>query len=561
MKNLFSKAVGLMLTGGMVWAGLTACGGGPKAGQTAEDYLGYNPDEQQLQIGDDIAIAQTQYGKVKGYILHDVYTYLGIPYGAPVSGENRFMPPTAPTPWTDVLPTVFYGDTAPQITDGKYPNTYSTFSDHWNYYDVSEDCLRLNVWTPATDQNKRPVLVWLHGGGYTNGNGIEQDGYHGETLAREGDIVFVSINHRLGPIGYTDFSAVDEKFKDSGNVGMLDIHQALQWVHDNIANFGGDPANVTIMGQSGGGAKVCNMIAMSDNAGLVSKGVALSGNTYYAANQDFTSELGKYIYQQAGNSMEKLQQMSWREYIDFANACAKKFAELHPDMPLRGSFAPVADGVHFPKGDFYADKGLWSNNVPMMFCTTTAEWGITRTNPELDKMDKDKAIELLMAPSRFGAANGRTKEQATAVFEAYSKVFPDKKQPVEIYNLASASRDMVIATANAKYKQDAPIYLAWFDYEPKLFNGRMRAFHCADICYWFKNTDRMVTHTGGGKEPRILSNRMSEALLAFMRTGNPNNDLLPAWPAYKPETGVTMVLDTECKLVEDPDRKAREAGK
>ena len=538
---------------------LASCAGtGQPAGQSAEEYLGYNPDEQQLLLGDSIAIAETQYGKVKGYILHGIYTYLGIPYGAPTSGENRFMPPQPPTPWEGILPTVFYGDSAPQITDDKYHNDYGTFADHWNYYEVSEDCLRLNVWTPNTDNQKRPVLVWLHGGGYTNGNGIEQDGYNGENLAREGNIVFISINHRLGPIGYTDFSAVDEKFKDSGNAGMLDIHAALQWIHDNISNFGGDPGNVTIMGQSGGGAKVCNMVEMSDNKGLVHKAVALSGNTAKAADQSFTQELGKYIAQKGGG-MQKLQAMTWREYIDFANACAQEYAKAHPDTPVRGSFSPVADGVHFAKDTYYQDKSAWSNNVPMLFCTTTAEWGMSRTSAELEAMTKEQAIEALQRPGLFSAA--KTPEKAAQVYEAYSKVLPDKTRPIDIVNLANASRVQVVTAANAKKAQDAPVYMAWFDYQPNLFDGRMHAFHCSDICYWFKNTDRMVTHTGGGKEPRELSKKMSAALLAFMRTGNPNNELLPEWPAYDVETGALMLLNTDCQVLNDPDRAARESLK
>lgn len=558
MSKVYSRAIAATLAAGSILFSISSCKS--STGASIQDYLGYDPDAQQLLLGDDIAIAQTQYGKVKGYIMRGVYTYLGIPYGAPTSGENRFMPPQPPQPWDGVLPTVFYGDCAPQNIDGKYHNDYSTFADHWNYWSVSEDCLRLNVWTPNTDNAKRPVLVWLHGGGYTSGNGIEQDGYNGENIARKGDIVFVSINHRLGPIGYTDFSGVDPKFKDSGNAGMLDIHQALQWVHDNIANFGGDPGNVTIMGQSGGGAKVCNMVAMSDNAGLVHKAVALSGNADVAADQEFTRELGKFILKEAGlkpNQMNKLQEMPWKDYIALANAAASKFAATHPGANVRGAFAPVADGDHFPKGTYYADNSAWSNTVPMMFCTTTAEWGATRTNPELDAMTRDQAIKMLESPSLFSGA--RTHEKAEAIYDAYSTVLPWKTQPVQIYNLALASRDRVIATADAKKNQSAPVYVAWFDYEPNLFNGRMRAFHCADICYWFKNTDLMVTHTGGGKEPRVLSDKMSTALLSFMKTGNPNNGLLPDWPEYTTETGATMVLSNDCKVVNDPDREARKS--
>ena len=186
------KGLSLVCTGVFVYA-LSACSVAKSEQQTDS----VSQDEQQLYIGDSIAVAQTQYGKVRGYILRGIYTFCGIPYGASTAGENRFMPPREPEPWEGIRPAVFWGDTAPQITEGKYRNSYSTFTDHWNYYDVSEDCLMLNVWTPGVaDGKKRPVLVWIHGGGFTNGNGIEQDSYRGENLSRYGDIVFVSLNHR-----------------------------------------------------------------------------------------------------------------------------------------------------------------------------------------------------------------------------------------------------------------------------------------------------------------------------------------------------------------------------
>ena len=191
---------------------LASCCGGQQA-----------QDGQRLFVGDDIAVTQTQYGKVQGYILDGVYTYLGIPYGASTAGENRFMPPQEPTSWEGVRPALFYGNDAPQGPENKWKNNSSTFTDHWNYYDYSEDCLNLNVWTPAPDGKKRPVLVWMHGGGFAAGNSIEQDGYHGANLSRSGDIVFVSVNHRLNVFGFSDLSAAGPEFAHSGNVGVLDL--------------------------------------------------------------------------------------------------------------------------------------------------------------------------------------------------------------------------------------------------------------------------------------------------------------------------------------------------
>jgi para-nitrobenzyl esterase len=521
---------------------------------------GVNPDDQQLQVGDDIAIANTKYGKVQGFILRGIYCFRGIPYGADTSGKNRFMPPQPPETWENILPAVWWGNSAPQNMDNRYANAWSSFADHWNYDDVSEDCLRLNVWTPAiSDAKKRPVLVWLHGGGYTNGNAVEQDGYEGENLSRKGNIVFVSINHRLGPLGFSDLSGVGgEKYAHSGNAGTLDMVAALEWVRDNISGFGGDPANVTIIGQSGGGAKVCVMAAMPKAKGLIHKTVPLSGNSIEALNQEYSRKLGGYILKEAGLTVaevDKLQEIPWKDYILLANKASQKATAEITTPGMRGGFAPVADGINVPKGKFYADPAGVSSDVPMLLCSTFHEWGAARTNPEVEAITTEKAKEMLK--ERAGIRGGLG-DKAGAVYDAYAKAFPGLK-PVEIMTLAGSNRKSVIATADAKSVQKAPVYLAWFGWEPPLFNNRMRAFHCLDICFWFANTDLMLTHTGGGKRPRVLSGKMSNALLTFMRTGSPNSGELPEWLPYTNEKGETMILNDICELKNDPDREARKS--
>ena len=500
-------------------------------------------DGPRLLIGDDIAITQTQYGKVQGYVLDGVYTYLGIPYGAPTGGENRFMPPQKPAAWEGVRPALFYGNDAPQNMADKWQNNASTFTDHWNYYDVSEDCLNLNVWTPAPDSKKRPVLVWMHGGGFAAGNSIEQDGYHGANLAGSGDIVFVSVNHRLNAFGFSDLSACgDPAFKNSGNVGVLDLVAALQWVHDNIANFGGDPGNVTIMGQSGGGAKVCDVISMPSAAGLVHKAVGLSGNAVSASDPVASKAVGAAILKSVRGDVKKLQQMPWEEYYALAHKVA---AEVGTEA--MGGFAPVADGEVLPAGTFFQDPQAHSAKIPLMLCTTSSEFSLSKENAQMEAISAEDAIALIR--DSFGQDN------AEAVFKAFQAAFPEKK-PIEIINLIVANRASVLATADAKYKQAAPVYLALFDYNAPLFDGRIRAFHCSDICYWFRNTDLMVTHTGGGAEPRKVSDQMSAALLAFMRTGNPNCKEIPEWPAYTPEDAPTMIFSTKTEMRNAPDREA-----
>lgn len=531
------KAFKLFLLTGLT-IGAVSCG---------NDENFFSRTKQQLYIGDDIAVAQTEYGKVRGYIMRDTYTFLGIPYGTSTAGANRFMPPQPPEPWVDVKPAYFYGACAPQSVM-KYPNNSSTFLDCWNYYDMSEDCLNLNVWTPGLDSKKRPVIVWLHGGGFSSGNSYEHHEYLGENFSHYCDVVFVSPNHRLNSIGFSDFSAVDPKFKESGNVGMLDLVAALKWVHNNIENFGGDPGNVTIIGQSGGGAKVCYLVAMEETKGLIHKAVALSGNATSGSSKAYSQELGKAIMKEAGlkaDEIYKLQEMPFEEYMALANRAAANYREAGGGMS-RGGFSPQGDGEHFPE-NFFA-PGTNSANIPMIICTTTCEWPSAINDAALHASTREQVIERLKA---------RYQDKAEAIYDAYAKIFPDKL-PIEVNDLINSSRTGALETARLKSEQGAPVYLAWFDWQGPIFDGRVHAFHTMDIAFWFMNTDLQVSHTGGGQYPRNLSKKMAKALNNFMRTGNPNGKTgLPEWPAYNEEEGATMVLADKSYVLYNPDKEAR----
>jgi para-nitrobenzyl esterase len=518
-------------------------------------------DDQILFIGDDIAVTDTIYGKVQGYILRDVYHFLGIPYGADTSGANRFMAPNKHKLWDDVFPAVWWGNTAPQNMENRYAYRYQSFADHWNYDDVSENCLALNVWTPGYgDGKKRPVMVWLHGGGFTNGNGIEQDGYNGENLARHGEIVFCSVNHRLGPLGYTNLAGVGgEKYAASGNAGMLDIVAALEWVRDNIENFGGDPNNVTIMGQSGGGVKVTTLTAMPSAKGLFHRAVVLSGASLQAGDKEYSEKLGSYVVTEAGldrSRLDELQQLPWKEYYGIATRASRKLSEeTRASMGLRGGFSPVVDGHYLPQHPYYPEPAPTAADVPMLICSTFNEMSPSRDNAALENVTLAEVAEHLRERAGFGPGLG---DQAEAVVDAYAKAFPDMR-PVEIWSLVASNRKNTVALADAKAKQSAPVYVAWFGWQPPLFDGRQRAFHCSDICFWYYNTDLMLTHTGGGKRPRDLSTKMAGALLQFMKTGDPNGGGLPRWPRYSSANGETMVLNDVSEVQNDPDREARQA--
>jgi len=541
--------------------GTTAMPSASSAPQRAARGEKYGPV---LRVGDDIALAETSSGKVRGYVLRDIYYFLGMPYGADTSGANRFMPPRRPKLWTDVYPALWWGNSAPQNMENRYADKYVSFRDCWNYDDVSEDCLRINVFTPAiNDGKKRPVMFWIHGGGFTAGNGIEQNGYNGENLARFGNIVFCSINHRLGPLGFANLAGVGgEKFAASGNVGMLDIVAALEWVRDNIATFGGDPGNVTIMGQSGGGAKVTTITAMPSARGLFHRAVVLSGASTKSGDKEYSERLGSYVLKEAGLTaaeIGKLQEMPWKDYYAIATKAQQKLAKETAASGalagLRRGFNPVVDGVVLPQHPYDPEAAPTAAQVPMIICSTFNEQSPSSFDSTLESITLDQVVERLKERAGFGPGFG---DKAREVVEAYGKAFPGKK-PVEIWSLASSNRQRVVALADAKVKQPAPVFVAWFGWQPPLFDKRLRAFHCIDICFWYCNTDLMLTHTGGGARPRKLSTTMASYLLQFMRKGDPNGQGLVPWPRYTSANGETMILDDVCEVKNDPDREARRA--
>ena len=507
-------------------------------------------DGQIMFIGDNIAVAETTNGKVRGFIHKDIYNFLGIPYGANTSGKNRFMAPQKPEPWTEIYPAVYWPNAAPQLLDNFYSkDRYLAFTDYWHYDDVSENCLGINVWTQGyNDNTKRPVILWLHGGGYTSGNSIEHPEYHGENLSRRGDVVFCSLNHRLGPMGFTDFAGLGgEKYGASGNVGMLDIVAALEWIRDNISNFGGDPNNVTIIGQSGGGGKVCTITAMPSAKGLFHRAVSLSGSSLGGSNKENAEKLGSYILKEAGLSVsqiDKLQEMPWRDYYALANRAS---AKLNAETGTRAGFSPVADGVYLPQEPFYS--GELSSDIPMIICTTFNETSPSRFDSSLENITFDGVKEQLQG--RYGDKTGE-------IVDAYAKAFPDKK-PIEIWSMVISNRQRAIEVANAKAKQEAPVYLAWFGWDTPMFDGRLRAFHTMDIGFWFYNTDVQISHSGGGARPRSLSGKMADTLVQFMKTGDPIGGGLPDWPGYTTENGETMILNDVSEVKNDPDREARKS--
>ncbi len=514
-------------------------------------------DGQKLFIGDNIALTCTTSGMVRGYILRDIHYFLGIPYGADTSGKNRFMPPVKPEPWDDVFPAIWWGNGAPQLIEGIYSGNsrYRAFLHHANFDDLSENCLSINVFTPGiNDGKKRPVLLWMHGGAWHYGISHEHDGVIGENLARCGDIVFCSINHRLGPMGFSDFSGVGlEKYADSGNVGALDLVAALEWIRDNISNFGGDPANVTIMGQSGGGGKVVTTAAMTPAKGLFGKAVSLSAADFELRDKEMTRKVGHYILKEAGlqaSQTDRLQELPWRVYYDTALRAAEKYIkETGTNLSPMKVFQPQVDGRSIEYPTFYPEASPLMADIPMIISSTTNESSNAWKDSSFATMTMDGVKQELSR--NYGAKAGE-------IADAYAKAFPDKK-PYELLSMATNMfRQRAVALADAKSRQSPAVFVAWFGWQPPLFDNRLMAFHTLDQCFWFANTDVMLTHTGGGARPRALSEKMTGSLIRFMKTGDPNGGGLPSWPGYTSEKGELMFLDDICEVQFDPDREARE---
>jgi para-nitrobenzyl esterase len=524
--------------------------------------------EQVLEVSQNGAIVETRSGKVRGYRRNGIFTYKGIPYGGPTSGKNRFMAPTSPEPWAGIRNALDWGPSAPQPkTMGVYLNTpvkpdMSPFSRGFTYHgndnSYGEDCLFINVWTPdINDTSKRPVLVWLHGGGFLGGSSGALDAYIGENLSKSGDVVVCSINHRLNAFGYINLGAIaGERFKDSANAGMLDIIASLKWVNENISDFGGDPANVTIFGQSGGGAKVSILMAMPEAKGLFHKAMTISGATLTTGDYDQQAELAELVLKEAGlkaSRIGELQELPWMDFYQIAMKSKAIFNKSANDASRR--FIPCMDQLHIPRHPFDPDAPSISSGIPMIIGNCTSELSPSANDPKVEDISIEGVKEKLRnGMSSYGKALGK---HAGEIVDAYVRCFPGKK-PVEIWGFISWDiRSRALLQAERQTANGGAVYNYLFDWKTPLYDGQPRAYHNSDLAFWFNNTDVMDTITGGGERPRRLSEKMSQALIHFARNGDPNHSGIPAWPTYDSKNGAVMIWNDDCEIQYDPDREAR----
>jgi para-nitrobenzyl esterase len=480
------------------------------------------------------AVVETVSGKVRGFLDRGIYTYKGIPYAASTEGKNRWLAPQKPTSWPGVREAMVYGPVCPSYYQGG-----GVFPFHMEpmFAQESEDCLRVNVWTPGINDNrKRPVLVWLHSMGFHSGSGHQFRVYDGANLARRGDAVVVTLNHRINIFGFCNLKEYDDRLSQSANVGMLDIVAALQWVRDNIARFGGNPENVTVFGQSGGGMKICTLFAMPQAQGLFHKAIVQSGPRLRSGTLEGSARLSAGVVRELGISgdiVQQLQEVDFRKLRSAAMSAART-----ADAPQ-----PIVDGLTVVSHPLDEEALEMSSQIPLLIGTTLHEGN--RSDKLLSESDLDEIVR-----KRFP---GKFRE----VTETLKRTYPSSSANERLAIVTSYyRRDSIQIAARKAALNAAPVFVYQFAWETPIFAERpARAIHFSDLPFTFDNTDLCPHATGGTKEARKLAARISEAWVRFARTGNPNHPGLPQWPRFSAERDSTMFFNDRCEVKFDHDRE------
>jgi len=498
-----------------------------------------------MVTGADVAVAQTESGKVRGYIHNGTYTYKGIPYAQ----AERFTPPAKVKPWEGIRSSLTYGPVSPLVTPTTQVMDESEFLFHHDWGYANEDCLRLNIWTQGLqDGKKRPVMVWIHGGGYTAGSSQELPSYDGENISKKGDVVLVSINHRLNILGFLDLSEFGEKYKASANVSMLDMVAALQWVKANIANFGGDPDNVTIFGQSGGGGKVTVLMSAPSAKGLFHKAIVQSGIWADFGNQEATKRVGAAVLNELGilpSRVDSIQKVPYEKLAAAGQRALKKVeAQLKAEGKPIGGFGfglgwgPAIDGTFLPYQPSDPRALALSTDVPLLIGSTKNEFMTSLRNPALRKASADDIKGYIQ--KQYG-------DRADAYTAAVKKAYPTDTRPNDLIDIDGFFRPGMVAQAGAKSSSgSAPVYSYLFAWQSPTLNGDFKAVHCMEIPFTMNNIARCEEMTGGGKDAYVLAGKMSQAWINFARSGNPNHKGLPVWQKYSSANGATLIFDTQC---------------
>jgi para-nitrobenzyl esterase len=475
-------------------------------------------------------VVTTKYGPVKGSVEDGIATFKGVRYGADTS-TTRFQPSAPPTPWTEPADALGYANSAPQPASGDGGGLFASWRPN-PPLPASEDCLFLNVWTPAADAKKRPVLVWFHGGGFTTGSG-SSNAYDGIRLAKRGDVVVVTTNHRLNLFGYLNLAAYGDQFADSGAVGALDMVASLEWVRDNIAAFGGDPNNVLIFGESGGGSKVCTLMGMDKAKGLFHRAVVQSGPRIMHAAKDASGKAADEVVKKLGLTKANIADILTKPIADIQAAAEGNV--------VAGS-GPVVTGVSITRHPFDPDAPPQSADVPLLIGSNRTE-GTSLDGPR-DPTLFDLTWDTLPAAiqKQFKGKNPKT------IIDLYRKNYPNIEAP-ELYFMAGADGRFMrgsVTIADRKAAQaGAPVFFYHLDWTTPVLGGKRYVPHALDIGMVFDNVAKSESMSGTGPEAQAIADQMSESWLAFAKTGNPSNPKVGDWPAYTAAARNMMVFRTQ----------------